>query len=116
MISFANCIQACNDCQRACNECNQALIKSPRLKELLRCFTLNRDCALFCQSASLLLEHGSEFLPQVCQLCLEACEAAASENALFNLPHCDRAAKACRHFAHECSSVLLALDKKPIGQ
>ena len=42
---FDSCIAACNDCLKTCNACNNACINSPRVKELLRCVMLNRDCA-----------------------------------------------------------------------
>ena len=68
----------------------------------MRCILLNRDCALFCSTAAVLMLHGSEFLPQLFKLCIEACEACASENERFDLPHCRRSAQACRRFLREC--------------
>ncbi len=93
---FESCITACTDCLPACNQCNKACIENPRVKEMLRCIMLNRDCGLFCNTTALLLQHGSEFLPQVCTLCADACEECARESARFDLPECQRAAEVCR--------------------
>ena len=115
---FAACIRACLDCQAACNDCSKVCIESPQVKELLRCIILNRDCGLFCHTTAFLLEHGSEFLPQVCRLCsevCEVCEACAKECDRLNLAPCRRTAKACRHCVHECNAVLQILVQNPAG-
>ena len=99
---FLSCLKACNICREACRACNEACINGPRVNELLRGILLNRDCALFCNTASVLMEHGSEFLPQVLKLCEEACELCRTENERFDLPYCRRAAQACGAFVREC--------------
>lgn len=111
--NFEKCITACNECLAACNQCNNACIDSPRVKEFLRCIMLNRDCALFCNTTALLLQHGSEFLPQVCTLCADACEECAKESARFDLPECQRATEACRHCATECRTALQTVLQLP---
>lgn len=113
--TFASCIKACLDCQAACNGCSKACIESPQVKELLRCIVLDRDCALFCQTTALLLEHGSEFLPQVCRLCIEVCEACAKECDRFSFGACRQTAEACRHCVQECNAVLQILAQNPAG-
>jgi hypothetical protein len=72
---------------------------------MLRCIALNRDCGLFCNTALLLLEHGSEFLAQACALLAEVCDAAARESAQFDLPECGQAVLACARCAAECRSL-----------
>src|ERR1043166_2572237 len=73
---FQACVGACKSCQVASSECANACINSPRVREMLRCVALNRDCGLFCSTALLLLEHGSEFLAQACALLADVCDAA----------------------------------------
>src|SRR2546427_12061011 len=80
------CIAACKTCQAASSACINACIKNPRLREMLRCVALNRDCGLFCNTALLLLEHGSEFVARTCALLAEVCDAAAKQSAQFDLP------------------------------
>src|SRR6266446_2200823 len=82
------CIAACKTCQAASSACINACINNPRVREMLRCVALNRDCGLFCNTALLLLEHGSVFLAQTCTLLAEVCDAAARESAQFDLLEC----------------------------
>ncbi|ODU25123.1 MAG: hypothetical protein ABS95_00830 [Verrucomicrobia bacterium SCN 57-15] len=102
---FASCLQAVLECKKICDECNHAIIASSDVKALFRCFTLNRDCALFCNSTSLLLEHGSEFLQPLLLLCGHACAVCAEEAARHSMPECQRAALACRRCAEECEKL-----------
>lgn len=102
---FAACLQACEDCKKVCDECNAAIIAGSDVKALLRCFMLNRDCALFCHSAALLLEHGSEFLQPLLLLCGHACSVCAEESARHSLGEFQRAAQACQHCAEECQKL-----------
>jgi hypothetical protein len=99
---FGDCLKACNACHKACNDATRACIESPQVKRLMRCIMLNRDCGLFCSTAAMLLEHGSEFLPQVIKLCIDACETCAAENERSDLRPCRQAAEACRCFVREC--------------
>ena len=57
---------------------------------------------LFCSTAAMLLEHGSEFLPQVIKLCIDVCETCTAENERSDLRPCRQAAEACRCFVREC--------------
>lgn len=104
---FADCIRACEDCQKACNAAARACIDSPEVKRLIRCISLNRDCGLLCNTASLLLQHTSEFLPQAIKVCVDARGTCASENERSVLPPCRRAAIACRSFAQVCRRINL---------
>jgi hypothetical protein len=103
---FQACITACKQCQEASGACAQACIRNPNVREMLRCIALNRDCGLFCNTALLLLEHGSEFLAQTCGLLAEICDVAAREAAKFDLPECKREVLACARCAAECRLVL----------
>ena len=100
------CMAACRACQAASGACANACINNLRVREMLRCVALNRDCGLFCNTALLLLEHGSEFLAQACALVAEVCDAAAKESARFDLPECKQAVLACARCAAECRLVL----------
>jgi hypothetical protein len=99
---FEACIAACKTCQAASSACANACIKNPRVREMLRCIALNRDCGLFCNTALLLLEHGSEFLGPICAVLAQVCDAAARESAQFDLPECKAAVLACARCAAEC--------------
>ena len=99
---FRHVLLACQECQKACNQASRACIESQQVKQFMRCILLNRDCGLFCNTTATLLEHGSEFLPQVIKLCIDACETCASENERSDLLACRRAAEACRCFVREC--------------
>jgi hypothetical protein len=100
------CITACKMCQAASSACVNACINNARVREMLRCIALQRDCCLFCNTALLLLEHGSEFLGQTCALLAEVCDAAARESAQFDLAECKQAVMACARCAAECRHVL----------
>src|ERR1041385_3486338 len=100
------CVGACKSCQAASSECANACINSPRVREMLRCVALNRDCGLFCSTALLLLEHDSEFLAQTCALLADVCDAAARESAQFDLRECRQAVLACARCAAECRLVM----------
>lgn len=110
---FASCIQACLDCHAACQESQNACIDNPQVTEMLRCILLNRDCGLFCHTTALLLQHGSEFLAQVCLLCVEVCKRCAEESARFTLPQCSRVTEASRRCVRELGSVLAELGRQP---
>ena len=110
---FAGCIEACLDCQAACQECQTACIDNPQVKEMLRCILLSRDCGLFCHTTALLLQHGSEFLEQVCLLCLEVCKGCAEESARFTLPQCRRVTESSRRCVRELGAVLPELGHQP---
>jgi hypothetical protein len=99
------CIAACKTCQAAVTACANACIHSPRVRDMLRCIALNRDCGLFCNTAILLLEHGSEFLAQTCSLLADVCDAAARESARYDLLPCRHAVLACARCAAQCRSL-----------
>jgi len=104
--NLESCMAACKICQTASSACANACINNAKVREMLRCIALNRDCGLFCNTALLLLEHGSEFLAQTCALLAQICDAAARESAQFDLPECKQAVLACARCAAECRQAM----------
>ena len=96
------CIEACNACVVACNQCAAACLSEDDVKMMLRCITLDMDCAAMCQLSTAAIARGSEHAKEICRLCANICEACAQECEKHKASHCQSCAKACRICAIAC--------------
>ena len=98
----SSCIEACNACAVACNQCAAACLSEDDVKMMVRCITLDMDCAAICQLSAAAIARGSEHAKEICRLCANICEACAQECEKHKSLHCQSCAKACRVCAIAC--------------
>jgi uncharacterized protein DUF326 len=101
--SMRSCIAACNDCALECEHCASACLGEQDVKMLVRCISLDLDCAELCRTATILMARGSESAAEFCRLCAEVCDECAQEcERHHHMEHCRLCAEACRRCAEEC--------------
>src|SRR3954469_11030645 len=76
---FLDCIEACNHCANECTHCAAECLQEEDVRHMARCITLDRDCAVICRTASLLMSANSPYAADICRLCAEVCHACAEE-------------------------------------
>ncbi|RYU87906.1 four-helix bundle copper-binding protein [Mucilaginibacter terrigena] len=89
------CVEACENCATAC-------LLEDGVKPMVRCISLDRDCADICSQAAKLLERRSEIAHQYLLLCEEICRMCAEECEMHPHDHCQKCAEACRQCAEAC--------------
>ncbi len=99
---YQPCIDACTHCAQECEQCAEACLDEPNVQPMVNCIRLDRDCAAICRMAASFMSASSEFIPDVCGLCTEICDACAAECARHEMDHCQRCAEACRACAEQC--------------
>jgi hypothetical protein len=67
---------------------------------------LTQNCSAICFLTARLLAGDSEFAVQLCNLCMEVCEACAAECAKNYMDSC---AASCQQCADECRMLTLQL-------
>lgn len=102
---YQSCIDACNACASACDHCAASCLQEDNVKMMARCIALDIDCAQICRLAAAVMSRGSEFAPQVCELCALICDACGEECARHEAKHCQECAEACRRCAEECRAM-----------
>lgn len=102
-----SCIQACQSCATACDRCFSACLQEDDVKMMVRCITLDADCAAVCSFAASAMARGSEHAKAVCDLCADICRACGDECAKHQAVHCQECASACRQCAEECARMAL---------
>jgi hypothetical protein len=101
--SMRSCIEACNDCALECEHCASACLGEQDVKMLVRCISLDLDCAELCRTATILMARGNESAAEFCRLCAEVCDECAQECERHqHMDPCRRCAEACRRCAEEC--------------
>ena len=101
---YASTIQACLICSVHCENCASECLQEKNIQNVVRSIELMRNCAAICLLTARFLSSGSEFIPQVCNLCEEICEACASECAKNYLDECAVHSQKC---AEECRMLAL---------
>jgi len=102
---YQECIAACHGCVVACNHCAASCLQEPHVEHMVRCITLDTDCAQVCQLAIAFMAGGSDHVGSVCRVCAEICQACAEECGRHDMDHCQQCAEACRRCAEECRKV-----------
>ncbi|AMR30755.1 ferredoxin [Mucilaginibacter sp. PAMC 26640] len=98
-------------CVAACENCATACLNEDEVKPMVRCISLDKDCADLCSLAARLLQRNSELAHQFLVLCEEICRMCAAECGLHEHEHCQKCAAACFECAEACHA-----DHQPITQ
>jgi hypothetical protein len=101
---YESVIQACFVCATHCEICGSECLREKNIESVTRCIELTKNCAAMCLLTARFLSGGSEFIPQVCNLCAEICQACADECAKLYMDTC---AQYCRDCAEECNALTL---------
>ncbi len=102
----------CFECAEACERCVTACILShdedSKHHDLTLCIQLCRDCADICTLCGRLEARSSQFMKSYMRVCIEACEACATEceKHADHFAHCKACAETCRKCAEECRSMV----------
>jgi len=103
---FQSCIDACNACAEACEICARESLHEKDVKMLIRCISLDRECAIACLAAAAMMTVGGEHATALCVTCAELCDACAEECSKHDMDHCRQCAQACRTCAEECRNMV----------
>lgn len=90
------------ECQKACNNCFYSCLKEDDIKMMAECIRLDRECADLCGVVLDFAQRESDRLPEILELCANACDACADECEMHDMDHCQKCAKACRECAEAC--------------
>lgn len=90
------------ECQKTCNNCFYACLKEDDVKMMAECIRLDRECADLCGLVVDFAQRESDRLPEILELCANACDACADECEKHDMDHCQACAKACRECATAC--------------
>jgi hypothetical protein len=97
-----SCIELFFRCAQECENFADACLHEYDVAMMSKCIRLDNDCAEICWSAAAFMSRGSKFIPEICRLCAELCEACGAECAKHKAPHCQLCATACQECAAEC--------------
>jgi hypothetical protein len=110
--ALAACIEACFNCAQTCTICADACLGESMVQELVRCISLNLDCADVCGATGRMVSRrtaGEERLwRDQLQACITACEVCGAEcerHASMH-EHCRVCAEACHNCAEACRRLL----------
>ena len=99
------CLRACNECAAACLQCATACLKEDPPTPMVRCISLDLECADICHLAASSIAWSGEQMKAVCALCAAACETCSAECAKHAMAHCQQCAEACKRCAAACSAM-----------
>lgn len=113
---FESCIEACQACATVCQHCATECLHEEEIENLLRCITLDRECALACDAAAQLMSIGGPHADLLCTACAEICDACADEcEKHAHMEHCKECAKQCRSCAEECRKMVASMAKEGVA-
>lgn len=95
-------IQKLVACMLACENCASACLREDNVKDMVRCISLDRDCADICAQSARLLQRNSEIAHQFLVLCEEICRMCGDECGKHQHDHCQKCAAACKECAEAC--------------
>ena len=95
-------IQKLLDCVLACENCATACLREEDVDNMIRCISLDRDCADICSQAARLLQRKSEIGHQYLLLCEEICRMCGDECRQQQYDHCQQCASVCHECAEAC--------------
>lgn len=82
-------IHCAHKCERGAEEFSGDMM-------MTECIRLWRDCAQICWTTAAFMSRGSQFIPALAHICLEICEACATECEKHHNKHCYESVIACR--------------------
>ena len=95
-------IQTLWDCVTACENCATACLHEQDVQSMVRCISLDRDCADICSQGARLLARNSEVAYQYLVICEGICRMCAHECSMHPQEHCQKCAEACFICAEAC--------------
>ncbi|OON68739.1 four-helix bundle copper-binding protein [Hymenobacter sp. CRA2] len=95
-------LAALNACVAACEHCISSCLQEDDVKMMVRCISLDRDCADICALTARLVARGSAHAAHLMRECAEICRLCAEECAQHQDQHCQECAEACRRCAEAC--------------
>lgn len=95
-------LTALNACVAACEHCATACLGEDDVRMMVRCISLDRDCADICALTGRLLARGSQHGQHLLRECAEICRLCAEECARHEAAHCQECATACRRCEEAC--------------
>lgn len=103
-------LDALNACIAACEQCATACLQEQEVKMMVRCISIDRDCADICAITARFVARGSEHAGHVMRECAEICGICATECEKHgaHLEHCQHCAEACRRCEQACRAALAA--------
>ncbi|MFC0528758.1 four-helix bundle copper-binding protein [Phytohabitans kaempferiae] len=109
------CIEACFDCAQTCTACADACLAEEMVAHLVRCASLNLNCADLCTTTGNMLSRPTGFdavvalrTVQACTAALGACAMECERHSAMH-EHCRVCAEACRRAEQACQQLLGAL-------
>jgi hypothetical protein len=89
-------------CVAACENCATACLQEIDVKPMVRCISLDRDCADICSQAPVYCSASLNWPISTYCLCEEICRLCAKECGMHDHEHCQKCADACRKCAEAC--------------
>jgi hypothetical protein len=114
---LAMCIEECASCAQACVACTDACLSEPDVRDLVRCASLNLDCADLCDATARILARQSalesSLARSVVLACAEACRLCGDEcDRHSDHEHCRICAEACKRCEQACTELLASLPSR----
>jgi hypothetical protein len=109
------CVEACFDCAQTCTACADACLAEDMVADLVRCASLDLNCADICDATGRMLSRPTGFDAVVALRTVEACASACGacafecERHATRHEHCRVCAEACRNCEQACQQLLAAL-------
>jgi hypothetical protein len=103
-------LDALNACIAACEHCATACLQEDDVKRMVRCISLDRDCADVCALTARLVARASGHAEQLLRECAEICKACGDEceQHAAHMEHCRACAEACRRCEEACRQGITA--------
>ncbi|MGI4743153.1 MAG: four-helix bundle copper-binding protein [Janthinobacterium lividum] len=102
-------LDALNACIASCEYCATACLQEEDVKMMVRCISLDRDCADICALTARYVARGSEHAQHILGECAEICKACGDECAKHtHMQHCQECADACRRCEEACRAGISA--------
>ena len=97
-------LAALNACIASCEHCATACLGEQSVQMMVRCISLDRDCADICALTARLVARGSEHAQHLLKECAEICKACGDEceKHASHMQHCKECAEACRRCEEAC--------------
>jgi Domain of Unknown Function (DUF326) len=97
-------------CISSCEHCATACLGEDNVQMMVRCISLDRDCADICALTARFVTRGSEHAAHLLRECAEICQLCADECAKHgaHMAHCQECADACRRCADACRAGMAA--------
>ena len=101
-------LQALNACVAACEHCISSCLQEDDVQMMVRCISLDRDCADICALTARFVARGSAHAEHLLRACADMCHACYEECRQHQDEHCQQCAEACRRCEEACRQGLAA--------